>query len=101
VVERIDYDEFGNVLADSAPGTQPFGFGGGLYDRDTGLVRFGARDYDAVTGRWMSKDPILFRAGDTNIYAFVGNDPVNRVDVAGKNGIAIVVVGLVTVGVAA
>jgi RHS repeat-associated protein len=52
VAERVDYDEFGNVLADSAPGTQPFGFAGGLYDRDTGLVRFGARDYDPSTGRW-------------------------------------------------
>ncbi|MCB9610787.1 MAG: hypothetical protein H6716_29655, partial [Polyangiaceae bacterium] len=35
----------------------PFGFAGGIHDADTGLVRFGARDYDAVTGRWTSKDP--------------------------------------------
>ena len=32
VAQRIDYDEFGNVLADSAPGFQPFGFAGGLRD---------------------------------------------------------------------
>jgi hypothetical protein len=43
---EIDYDEFGNVTNDTAPGTIPFGFAGGLYDKDTGLVRFGARDYD-------------------------------------------------------
>jgi len=30
VVERIDWDEFGNVLSDTAPGGQPFGFAGGL-----------------------------------------------------------------------
>ena len=36
------------------------GFAGGLYDPDTGLVRFGARDYDAVVGRWITKDPISF-----------------------------------------
>src|SRR5437588_868782 len=36
--ERIDYDEFGTVLSDTAPGTQPFGFAGGLRDSDTGLV---------------------------------------------------------------
>jgi hypothetical protein len=36
VAERIDYDEFGNLLTDSAPGTQPFGFAGGLRDLDTG-----------------------------------------------------------------
>jgi RHS repeat-associated protein len=59
VAQRMDYDEFGNVLVDTHPGFQPFGFAGGLYDADTGLVRFGARDYDAVTGRWTAKDPIL------------------------------------------
>ena len=37
--QRVDYDEFGVVLGDSAPGFQPFGFAGGLNDRDTGLVR--------------------------------------------------------------
>jgi hypothetical protein len=29
-------------------------------------VRFGARDYDAVTGRWTAKDPIGFGGGTTN-----------------------------------
>jgi hypothetical protein len=49
VIERIDYDEFGNVLSDAAPGTQPFGFAGGIADHSTGLTRLGARDYDPVT----------------------------------------------------
>src|SRR5439155_24515199 len=51
-VQRMDYDEFGNVLLDTNRGVQPFGFAGGLYDSQTNLVRLGARDYDAVTGRW-------------------------------------------------
>ena len=55
IAQRIDYDEWGNVLADSSPGFQPFGFAGGLYDRDTGLTRFDARDYDASTGRWLAR----------------------------------------------
>lgn len=63
VAQRIDYDEWGNVLADSAPGFQPFGFAGGLYDLDLKLVRFGARDYDATQGRWTSKDPLRLAAG--------------------------------------
>jgi RHS repeat-associated protein len=79
VAQRIDYDEFGNVLRDTRPGFQPFGFQGGLYDRDTGLVRFGARDYDPTIGRWLTKDPLGFEAG-LNFYAFCGNDPVNRID---------------------
>jgi len=61
----------------------PFGFAGGLYDADTGLTRFGARDYDAQVGRWVSKDSILFDGGQANLYVYVGNDPVNRRDPSG------------------
>jgi RHS repeat-associated protein len=83
VAQRLSYDAFGNVLQDTSPGFQPFGFGGGLYDPSTGLVRFGARDYDASVGRWTSKDPILFRGGQSNLYAYVGNDPINWRDGTG------------------
>jgi RHS repeat-associated protein len=76
VAEQLHYDEFGNVLADGNPGFQPFGFAGGLYDRDTKLVRFGARDYDAATGRWWAKDPIGFAGKDTNLYGYVLGDPI-------------------------
>jgi RHS repeat-associated protein len=80
VLQRIDYDEFGRVLTDTNPGFQPFGFAGGLYDADTGLVRFGARDYDAYTGRWTAKDPLGFGGGGTNLYEYVFSDPVNHID---------------------
>jgi RHS repeat-associated protein len=80
VAQRVDYDEFGKVTSDTNPGFQPFGFAGGLYDADTGLVRFGARDYDPDTGRWAAKDPILFEGGQVNLYVYVGNDPVNWID---------------------
>jgi RHS repeat-associated protein len=83
VAQRLDYDEFGNVTSNTNAGFQPFGFAGGLYDADTGLVRFGARDYDPEVGRWTAKDPILFEGGDTNLYAYCGNDPVNYVDTDG------------------
>ena len=87
VAQRLDYDEFGNVLQDTNPGFQPFGFAGGLYDSDTGLVHFGARDYDPHLGRWTAKDPILFASGDTNLYAYVANDPVNLEDASGLTGV--------------
>jgi len=85
ITQRIDYDEFGNVLADTNPGFQPLAFAGGIYDQHTHLTRFGARDYDAFTGRWTSKDPILFAGGDMNLYGYVLGDPVNAVDINGMD----------------
>lgn len=67
------------MLADTNPGFQPFGYAGGLYDPDTGLVRFGIRDYDPSIGRWTCKDPIGLSDGP-NVYAYCGNEPLNRID---------------------
>ena len=83
VAQRMDYDEFGNITADTSPGFQPFGFAGGLYDQHTGLTRFGARDYDAQVGRWTSKDPIRFMGGDLNLFGYVAGDPTNYMDAIG------------------
>lgn len=80
----MDYDGFGNVILDTNPGFQPFGFAGGLYDSQTGLVRFGVRDYDPETRRWTSKDPIGFDGGDTDLYAYCSNDPINFIDPTGE-----------------
>lgn len=55
IVQRIDYDEFGNITSDGNLGFQPSGFAGGLYDADKKLTRFGARDYDPATGRWTTR----------------------------------------------
>jgi len=74
---------WGKVINDTNPGFQPFGFAGGLYDQDTGLTRFGFRDYDAETGRWTAKDPILFGGGDSNLWGYNANDPVNWIDPTG------------------
>lgn len=86
IAEQITYDEFGNVLSDSNPGFQPFGFAGGLYDLDTKLVRFGARDYNPAVGRWTTKDPILFKGEDTGLYSYVFQNPVNLIDPRGNVG---------------
>jgi len=107
VVQTIDYDAWGNPTvndASCASGAvcalfQPFGFAGGLYDRETGLVRFGARDYDAVSGRWTQKDASGFEGG-TNFYAYAGNDPTNFYDPDGHFSVACAAAGAFGEGVA-
>ena len=83
VSQQISYDEWGNILSDTSPGFIPFGFGGCLYDVDTKLCRFGVRDYDPSIGRWLSKDPVLFKGKDTNLYGYVLQDPINLIDPKG------------------
>jgi len=83
IVQRIDYDEFGQITLDTNPGFQPLGFAGGLYDPDTKLVRFGARDYDAFPGRWTTKDPIGFRSRASNMYGYLNANPVQLTDPTG------------------
>jgi RHS repeat-associated protein len=84
VAQSIDYDEFGVVITDSSPGWQPFGFSGGIYNSDSGLVRLGVRDYDPSIGRWTARDPIGFAGRSANLYGYVAVDPVNRSDPGGK-----------------
>jgi RHS repeat-associated protein len=85
MLKRIDYDSFGNIIDDTDPAFEvPFGFAGGLHDRDTGLVRFGYRDYDPDTGRWTAKDPIFFAGGDTDLYGYCLSDPLSLNDPWGR-----------------
>ncbi|HEY5957889.1 MAG TPA: RHS repeat-associated core domain-containing protein [Polyangiaceae bacterium] len=84
---KATYATFGERSVTSGTASEdwmPFGFAGGLYDADTKLTRFGARDYDAVTGRWISKDPIVFKGEQANLYVYAKNDPVNLLDANGK-----------------
>ena len=83
ITQRLDYDAWGVVALDTNPGFQPFGYAGGLFDSATGFVRFGARDYDPVIGRWTTRDPII---SGTNVYEYANNDPIGRVDSNGLYG---------------
>jgi RHS repeat-associated protein len=84
VIKTREYDGYGKTLSDSAPSIDlPIGFAGGVQDQITGLVRFGLRDYEPASGRWTARDPILFKGGQPNLYAYVSNNPVNLVDPSG------------------
>jgi RHS repeat-associated protein len=84
VVKELRYDSYGVLLYDSAPDFKlAIGFAGGIADETSGLVRFGFRDYDPKSGRWTARDPILFDAGQANLYAYVNNNPVQLRDACG------------------
>jgi len=83
VAQEVSYDVFGRVLSEANPGWQPVGSAGGIYDEFTALTQFSARWYDAETGRWTQRDPILFDGGDPNLYGYVGADPANKIDPSG------------------
>ena len=86
-VKEIVYDSFGNILEDTNPAFRvPIGFAGGLYDPDTGLVRFGYRDYDPDTGRFTALDPLGNAGGDSDWYGYCLDDPVNLADPEGLAG---------------
>lgn len=77
VVEQYTYSAFGK----GGEGLCPWRFSSKRVD-PTGLVYFGYRYYDPSLGRWMSPDPLGFSAG-SNLYAYCGNDPLNRIDSRG------------------
>lgn len=84
VVKVLEHDAFGVTLTDSNPAFElRIGFAGGIADPSTGLVHFGRRDYDPDAGRWTTPDPAGFGGGDTNLYRYVWNDPVNVRDPGG------------------
>jgi RHS repeat-associated protein len=86
-VAHFEYDSFGNVvkvteLSAGLAATFRHRFSTKAQDTETGLLYYGYRYYDPVTGRWPSRDPIGEQGGK-NLYAFVGNNPLSKVDAYG------------------
>jgi RHS repeat-associated protein len=88
-VQDVDYQAFGEADSKGAqPGSQKFTseqWNGGDALAALGLSHLGARLYDPVIGRFLSRDPLIIprSAVTTNPYAFAANDPVNLSDPTG------------------
>jgi RHS repeat-associated protein len=84
VQDHIDYDGFGNVITETnASFGDRYKYTGREFDSVTGLQYNRARSYDPKAGRWISKDPLEFLAGDSNLYRYADNSPTNGVDPTG------------------
>jgi RHS repeat-associated protein len=83
VVYHTGYDSFGNNISTSGTGGDRFGFTGREHDAALNLYYNRARFYDPATGRFLSRDPIGFEAGDANLFRYVGNGPTNGIDPSG------------------
>ena len=80
ITSQTSYDSFGN--ASSSMPTR-YGYTGRELDDYTGLMYYRARFYDSQIGRFISEDPLGFKGGDINLYAYVENDPLNWRDPSG------------------
>lgn len=79
------YDPFGKTTATGSASGNPSQYTGREND-GTGLHFYRARYYHPTLQRFVSRDPIGFAAGDVNLYAYVGNNPINLVDPFGLDG---------------
>ena len=78
------YHPFGTIYSKTGPmvDLNPFRFSSEYHDDETGLVYYNYRYYSPELGRWISRDPIE-EEGGVNLYAMVGNNPVNYWDSLG------------------
>ena len=78
------YDSYGNLTSETNSAVDClFGYTGRLHDSATGLQNNLNRWYDSSTGRWLSRDPVGFNAGDSNLYRYCSNDPLDYTDPTG------------------
>ncbi len=96
LVEARTYTAFGQMQwTGSWPGLA-YAYTGREWEPELGLYYHRARYYDPGAGRFLSRDPIGFAGGDSNVYAYVLNDPVNHSDPTGLYRYADDKVGRVT-----
>lgn len=90
VLEQYEYDAYGKPSFLNAAGAPMpvslaetrYLFTGRRWDEESGLYYYRARYYDPQHGRFVQRDPIGYGDG-MNLYAYVGNNPVNRIDYLG------------------
>ncbi|MCH3994103.1 MAG: RHS repeat-associated core domain-containing protein [Prevotella sp.] len=86
------YYPFGGVYGDAGlnASLQPYKYNGKELDRVHGLdlYDYGARNYDAIIGRWTTMDPVAERTPEVSPYVYCVDNPVNAIDPDGRKVVA-------------
>ena len=99
LVGKYSYTAFGECTVDLDIGgiasDNPIRYRGYYYDEDTSLYYLKTRYYDPEIGRFMTIDGIEYLDPETinglNLYAYCGNDPINKYDPTGHLGIGAII----------
>jgi RHS repeat-associated protein len=83
VQTEYTYEPFGRTTVTGASDTNPFQYTG-RENEGTGLYYYRARYHHPQLQRFISEDPIEFAGGDINLYAYVGNSPIDSIDPSGE-----------------
>lgn len=98
IANTYSYDSFGKLTASTGSITNPFRYTAREFDTETNLDYYRARYYDSSAGRFLSEDPINFRAG-VNFYLYVYNKPIRLRDPRGKDPVIGGTVGAILGGI--
>jgi len=91
-VNRYDDDPYGQAINQQEQSglNNPWKFAAGYLDSSTGLYKFGVRYNDPSLDRWSQQDPVGGSLGDLNAanrYTYANDDPVNVVDLSGRDAL--------------
>ena len=86
IVAKYQYDPFGSLISSTGPkaSANVYRFSSKEMHVASSLYYFGYRFYEPKLQRWINRDPIS-EDGGINLYRFVRNNPLNRVDPFGKS----------------
>jgi RHS repeat-associated protein len=105
VIWRESYRPYGERLTNDPASTgNDVWYTSRRQDADTGLVYMGARYYDPVAGRFVSKDPVGFDEKNIqsfNRYAYANDNPYAYKDTDGRDPVRAVALAAYPLGVAA
>jgi RHS repeat-associated protein len=87
VLNRYEYDAFGNVTFSNETVANPYRYSGYYFDKETGNYYLNARYYDPVNARFTTEDTYMGNYADPlslNLYTYCLNNPVANHDPSGN-----------------